>query len=584
MAIDGKLSLGHGLREALREGMNRQKLLRDLAAGSVVGVIAIPLSMALAIATDVPPQHGLYTAIVAGVVVALLGGSRTQITGPTAAFVAILVPIVHVHGLGGLLIATMMAGVLLCIMALAGMGRLIEYVPYPVVSGFTAGIAIVIATLQLKDFLGLEIHDMPESFLERALVIGQAMDTIHLPDLAVGASTLLLLILLPKIVRSVPAPLLALPLAALAAALLHAWWPDFAPATIYTRFHYDTASGPAGGIPQALPPFLFPWQEPGPGGAPIGLSLGLVRALLPAAFAIAMLAAIESLLSAVIADGMTGHRHNPDAELLALGIANIACSFFGGFAATGAVARTAANIRFGGRSPIAAITHSVVVLAAVVALAPALGYLPTAALAALLMLVAWNMSEARHVLFVARIAPKSDTFVLLTCLLLTVIFDMVIAVSAGMLLAAALFIRRMSEVTSATLHSHETHAHLSGLPGVLVYEIGGPLFFGASQKAMANIEFIDPDAKTVIFDFRDVPAVDVTGLINLESAVRKLRSKSIRVILAGIEEQPLRALHKAAWKSRFAEVPLVPRFEDAIAMVRPGPPEDHAMTESFIGR
>jgi SulP family sulfate permease len=584
MALDGRPSLGHGFREALREGMNRQKLVRDLAAGSVVGVIAIPLSMALAIATDVPPQHGLYTAIVAGAVVALLGGSRTQITGPTAAFVAILVPIVHLHGLGGLLLATMMAGMLLCIMALAGMGRLIEYVPYPVISGFTAGIAIVIATLQLKDFLGLQIHEMPESFLERALVIGRAMDTIHLPDLAVGAVTLSLLVLFPKIVRSIPAPLLVLPLVAVAAALLHAGWPEFAPATIYTRFHYDTPAGPAGGIPQALPPFLFPWQEPGPGGTPIGLSLSLIRALLPAAFAIAMLAAIESLLSAVIADGMTGHRHNPDAELLALGLANIACSFFGGFAATGAVARTAANIRFGGRSPIAALTHSAVVLAAVVALAPALGYLPTAALAALLMLVAWNMSEARHVLFVARIAPKSDTFVLVSCLLLTVVFDMVIAVSAGMLIAAALFIRRMSEVTSTTLHSHETHAHLSGLPGVLVYEIGGPLFFGASQKAMANIEFIDPNVKTVIFDFSEVPALDITGLINLESAVHKLRAKGIQVVLAGVEEQPLRALHKAEWTSRFAEVPVFARFEDAMALVRPALAQDRAMTESFIGR
>lgn len=561
--------LALGLRAALGEGYGRQALQRDVAAGAVVGVVAIPLSMALAMATGVPPQHGLYTAIVAGGITALLGGSRVQVSGPTAAFVVILAPVVAQYGLAGLAVATLMAGILLMLMGLSGLGRLIEFVPFPVTSGFTAGIGVVIATLQVKDFLGLEIAHLPEHYLGKVVALGQHLPTLHLGDAAVGAATLGLLIVVPRVVKNFPAPLIVLPLVTIAVYALHRFVPGFDPATINSRFSHviDGVSHP--GIPQMLPPFLVPWNEPGADGAPLGLSYELVRALLPSAFAIATLAAIESLLSAVIADGMTGRKHNPDAELMALGLGNIATTFLGGFAATGAIARTAANVRFGAQSPIAAITHALVVLLAVLVFAPVLGYLPIAALAGLLLLVAWNMAELRHVAHVLRIAPRSDVLVLLTCLFLTVIFDMVIAITVGMLLAFLLFVKRMSEVAQIRLVDEDELPHTDLVArGVVVYEIAGPLFFGAASKAVSSLSQIGADIRMVIFDFRKVPAIDVTGLINLESAIKKLHAAKIEVVLAGIGGQPHRALNKAGWGDQDEALAIFEDFDAGIAHCR----------------
>lgn len=530
------------LREALAAGYGLAELRADLLAGLVVGIVALPLSMALAIASGVPPQHGLYTAIVAGGLSALLGGSRTQVSGPTAAFVVLLAPISAQHGLGGLLVASAMAGLILIAMGLGRMGRLIQYIPLPVVTGFTAGIAVVIATLQLRDLFGLRVGALPDHYVERVTTLVRAAPTWRPAELAIGLLTLAVLLLWPRISRKIPSPLVALALAALLGPLLGV-------DTIGSRFQTVIDGRVVAGIPQLPPTPLLPWTLPGPDGAPLALSLDLLRALLPSAFAIAMLGAIESLLSAVIADGMTGTRHDPDAELLAQGTANLVAPFFGGFASTGALARTATNIRSGGRSPVAAMTHALVVLLAVVALAPLLARLPMAALAGLLLLVAWNMSEVRHFLHVLRVAPRSDIAVLLTCFALTILFDMVVSVSAGLVLASLLFMRRMAEISGARLAEDEVGEateERERLPvGAMHYEIRGPLFFGAAAKAMSALQASNGRARVLLLDMRHVPAMDATGLVNLETALQRLDQQGLLTVLVGVQPQPLGVLRKA---------------------------------------
>src|SRR5947208_67204 len=392
------MRLGTALRASLRHGYSTKDLRSDLLAGVVVGIVALPLSMALAVASGVAPQHGLYTAIVAGAVIAALGGSMVQVCGPTAAFVVLLAPISARFGLGGLLLAGLLAGVLLVIMGAARLGGLIQFVPYPVTTGFTAGIAVVIATRQLNDFLGLTVARRPEHYLEKVGALTQALPTLRWPDLAIGLFTLGVLILWPRITRKVPGPLIALGLGGILAALLSRWMSGFEVATILSRFK--------DGIPQLPPQPVLPWNLPGPDGKPLVLSFDLLRELAPSAFAIAMLGAIESLLSAVVADGMTGGSHDPDAELMAQGTGNLLAPFFGGIAATGAIARTATNVRSGARSPLAAVFHALFVLSAVLLLAPLLGYVPMAGLAALLLLVAWNMSDAAGFLRLVRTALR----------------------------------------------------------------------------------------------------------------------------------------------------------------------------------
>jgi sulfate permease, SulP family len=557
------------LRKTFRDGYGAAALRADLLAGMVVGIVALPLSMALAIASGVPPQHGLYTAIVAGAAIALLGGSRVQVSGPTAAFVVLLAPIAARFGLGGLLLATLLAGALLVVMGLARLGRLIEFVPYPVTTGFTAGIAVVIATLQIKDLLGLAVGPLPDPYLERLAALIAALPTAHLPDVAVGAATLALLLAWPRLRTKVPAPLVALAAAAVGAAVVARIWPQAAVATIASRFSYQVDGVVRAGIPQLPPLPVLPWHQPGPDGAPLGLSLSTLRAIAPSAFAIAMLGAIESLLSAVVADGMIRRKHDPDAELVAQGVGNLLAPFFGGIAATGAIARTATNVRAGGRSPFAAVVHSAFVLAAVLLLAPALGYLPMASLAALLLVVAWNMSEAGHVVRTVRTAPRSDVLVLATCFGLTVIFDMVVSVTAGVLLAALLFMRRMAEVSGVTLVA-EPHRVLEQPlpPDTVLYEIAGPLFFGAAQKAMSALHAVAAGVLIVILDLRSVPALDATGLVNLDSAVSRLRQEGVYVVLAGVQRQPLRALIKAGWRNRPGELAIRRTFAAGVAAAR----------------
>jgi SulP family sulfate permease len=568
LAYSAKDLLGYGLRKKLREGYTRQDFRADLLSSLVVGIVALPLSMALAIAVDVPPQHGLYTAIIAGVICALLGGTRFQVTGPTAAFVVILLPIVHRHGLTGLLIAGMMAGVILIAMGLARLGRLMQFVPHPVTTGFTAGIALVIAIFQLKDVLGLRACTaelttgcMPrtEGTFEYLAAVWDARGAANPWDVGLAALTVALLLLLPRILKRVPAPLVALVFLSLLVVILDHLIPSFQATTIASRFHYEIDGVRHPGIPPLPPLPIVPWEAAG------GIDYRMIRDLLPSAFAIAMLGAIESLMSAVVADGMSGTEHDPNSELIALGVANLVCPFFGGIAATGALARTATNIRAGARSPLSAAFHAVFLLACTIMLAPLVGYLPMAALAGLLIIVARNMSEARHFVRLARIAPRSDVMVMLTCFGLTVVFDMVIAVTFGVMLAALMFMKRMAMMTRAHLKS-VTDAKFEVPEGVRVYEIAGPLFFGAAKTAMETLHAVGKKDHTVILAMQHVPTMDATGLVALESALDRLYRSNIKVIFAGLTEEVNEILDRAGIKRVPGRLAYAPDIETAISM------------------
>jgi sulfate permease, SulP family len=559
------------LRAVIREGYTGRDLRSDALAGLVVGVVALPLAMALAIAVGVPPQHGLYTSIVAGIVVAALGGSRVQVTGPTAAFIVILAPIYTRFGLAGLLLSGFMGGLILIAMGLGRLGQLIEFIPHPVTTGFTAGIATVIATLQIKDVLGLRLTRTPDGFFDRIEAMWQARASASATELLIAAATLALLLTIPRLTRRIPAPLIAITIAGLLATALNHLAPGHAVVTIASRFHATVDGHIVNGVPPLPPLPMLPWHAPGPGGAPLPLSLATLRELLSGAFAVAMLGGIESLLSAVIADGMMGTRHDPDAELLALGIGNVITPFFGGIPATGAIARTATNVRSGARSPIASIVHALTVLLAVVALAPLIGYLPMAGLAALLLVVAWNMSEVKHFGHILRVAPRSDALVLLTCFGLTVVFDMVVAVSVGVVLAALLFMRRMAEITSATLSSEADGDHSSvgiseSLKGdVRIYEIAGPLFFGAAQKAMGLVGSVTGRLKALIIRLDKVPVMDATGLVALESAISALTKSGCMTILTGLQPQPTKLIARAGFKDRPWRLMIRPDLASGVA-------------------
>jgi sulfate permease, SulP family len=558
-------SLAYGVRTRLAAGYGRADLRADLMAGLVVGVVALPLSMALAIASGVPPQYGLYTAIVAGTVCALLGGTQFQITGPTAAFVVLLVPVVTRFGLGGLLIAGLMAGVIQIAMGLMKLGRLIIFIPHPVTTGFTAGIAVVIATTQLEGFFGIAQGGTPESYVERVAGLWAARGTASLAEVAIALFTLAVLIGLPRLTKKIPAPLVALVAAAGAAALLGQLVDGFEVATIGSRFTTIIDGESVRGIPPLPPMPVLPWAMGGADGAPLTLDFELIRALLPSAFGIAMLGAIESLLAAVVADGMAGTKHDPNGELMAVGIGNVLCPFFAGIPATGALARTATNINAGARSPFAAVVHAGFVLACTVLLAPAVAYLPMAALAALLLVVAKNMSEYRHFAHLVRVAPRSDVLVLVTCFVLTVAFDMVLAVSVGVVLAALLFMRRMSELADFA-PDVETQRRYDLPAGVRVYDIGGPMFFGAAQKAMAVLDQIEKRHGAIILVMDRVPAMDATGLVAFETLIARIKRAGQKVILCGVAAQPREVLARAGIQREKGRIAFAPDIETAVSM------------------
>jgi len=564
LAFRAKDLLAYGLRSRLREGYSIKDFRADLLAALVVGVVALPLSMALAIACDVKPQHGLYTAIIAGFVCAILGGTRFQVTGPTAAFVVILVPIVHRFGLGGLLLAGGMAGVILIAMGLARLGKLMQFVPHPVTTGFTMGIAIVIGMLQLKDVFGVTLPRTEGTF-EYLGALWTTRGQINPYDTAIAVVTIGLLLGLPRVLKRVPAPLVALTIVALLVVVCQHVWPGFHASTIgnLEKFTVKIGGETIHGIPPLPPIPMIPWHLPG-----VTLDYHTIRELLPSAFAIAMLGAIESLMAAVIADGMGGSHHDPNAELIALGVGNILCPFFGGIAATGALARTATNIRAGARSPFAAAMHAIFILACTIVLAPLVAYLPMAGLAGLLIIVARNMSEARHFTRLLRIAPRSDVVVAVTCFTLTVVFDMVIAVTVGVVLAALLFMRRMAMTTTVALETAQ-HAGLGAElpPGIRLYEVAGPMFFGAAKSAMEAIATVGSGSDhTFVLNMEHVPTIDVTGLVALESVLDRLYRSRIKVIFAGLTPEVADLLDRAGIKRQPGRLAYAPDVETAVSM------------------
>lgn len=536
---------------------------RDLIAGVTVGIIAIPLAMALAIASGVPPQHGLYTAIIAGIVIAVTGGSRFSISGPTAAFVVILYPVAQQFGVGGLLMATLISGLFLVAMGMARLGRLIEYIPPSVTLGFTGGIAIVIATLQIKDFFGLSVAEIPETYVGKVEALAQALPSWQWGDTLVGVATLAVLLLWPKLRLPVPGHLPAVLVGAGLGFGLHAAGVDVA--TIGSKFSYTLSDGTQGmGIPPIAPTLMMPWSLPGPDGAPVVWDLAAIQRLLPAAFSMAMLGAIESLLCAVVLDGMTGRKHSSNGELVGQGLGNILAPFFGGITATAAIARSAANVRAGATSPISGIIHALVVLAAILVLAPWLSWLPLSAMAALLLLVAWNMSEAHKVVDLIRRAPGSDVLVLLVCLSLTVIFDMVIAITFGVILASLLFMREIAKMTKLQdLAEHKRYA--DEVPAqTLLYKINGPLFFAAAERVFDELLGQVQDNKTLILQMEAVSILDAGGLSAFQQFAKRMAKAGVQLKVAELQFQPLKTLARAKVRPIPGELEFYGSLEEAI--------------------
>ena len=561
------LRLCHALREVLAEGYNANKLSKDLLAGLTVGIIAIPLAMALAIASGVAPQYGLYTAIIAGFIIALTGGSRYSISGPTAAFVVILYPVAMKYGLSGLLLATVLSGVLLLLMAAFRLGRLIEYIPEPVTLGFTYGIAVVIATLQINDFFGLKLTGLPEHYAEKVALLAQHLPQLSPASLAVALVTLGVMLLWPKLKIPLPAHLPALFIGTLLALLLLQF--GFELDTIGSRFSYSTADGnPGSGIPPYLPYFDWPWLRPGPDGELLGFSWQLLKDLLAAAFAMAMLGAIESLLCAVVLDGMSGRRHSANSELLGQGIGNIITPFFGGITATAALARSAANYKAGAQSPLSAMVHALVLLLALVLLAPVLSYLPMAALAALLLMVAWNMSEAPKAVHLLKTAPRSDIWVFITCFSLTVLFDMVIAITTGILLATVLFVKEIAQMSKVTDISNQRKQVEQALPdGWQVLKISGPLFFAAADRIFADIARLSEQSRGLVLYMDGVPLLDAGGLAALNKLISKCQHNNTELVIADLQFQPLKTLAKAGVQPIPGRLTFYPTLREALDML-----------------
>ncbi|ELY2620281.1 C4-dicarboxylic acid transporter DauA [Cronobacter malonaticus] len=537
-----------------REKYTVSRLSRDLIAGITVGIIAIPLAMALAIGSGVPPQYGLYTSAIAGIVIALSGGSRYSVSGPTAAFVVILYPVAQQFGLSGLLMATLLSGVFLILFGLARFGRLIEYIPLPVTLGFTSGIGITIATMQIKDFFGLEIAHMPEHYLPKVAALAVALPGLNPGDVAIGIVTLGVLVLWPRLGIRLPGHLPALLAGCAVMGVVHLLDGDVA--TIGSRFHYLLADGTQGsGIPPLLPQLVLPWDLP---GSSFTLSFDALRALLPAAFSMAMLGAIESLLCAVVLDGMTGTRHNANSELIGQGLGNLVAPFFGGITATAAIARSAANVRAGATSPLAAVFHALLVLLALLALAPLLSWLPLSAMAALLLMVAWNMSEAHKVIGLLRRAPKDDIVVMLICLSLTVLFDMVIAISVGVVLASLLFMRRVARMTRLA------PLNVSVPEDVLAVRVTGPLFFAAAEGIFTPLLAQAAGKRVIVMQWDAVPVLDAGGLDALQRFIERLPD-GCELRICHLEFQPLRTLARAGVQPIPGRLAFFPGSDAALA-------------------
>ena len=506
------------------KGYSGAQFGKDVTSGLIVAIIALPLSIALALASGVTPEQGLYTAIIAGFVISMLGGSRVQIAGPTAAFATIVAGIVAKNGFSGLVLATLIAGMLLVLMGIFKLGSLIKFIPYTITTGFTTGIAVTLIIGQLKDFLGITFVNSPIETIEKLEELVHQFHTFNYEALIIGAVSLAVLIVFPKFIKKIPPSIFAIVISAVLVKVF-----DMNVNTIGSLYTISSALP----VP-SLPEFNF----------------DSVKAILPDAFTIAVLAAVESLLSCVVADGMTGSRHNSNTELIAQGAGNIASAIFGGIPATGAIARTAANIKNGGRTPVAGMVHAVILLLVLVVLMPYAALIPMPTIAAILFVVAYNMSEWREFVAIIKKSPKSDTLILLVTFVLTVVFDLVVAIIVGVILATVMFMKRMSDVTDAygwkeiDESTDKESIRLKKIPeNTMVFEITGPIFFGASTKVVDVIK--NADKQVLVLRMRSVPAIDATGLHSLEAIIRQCRKQNKTLILSHINEQPLKTLEKA---------------------------------------
>jgi len=538
------------LLQAKSDGLwTRAHIRNNVLAGLVVGVVALPLAMAFAIASGARPEQGLYTAIVAGLCTSLFGGTRMQISGPTGAFVAVLAIITAQHGIAGLQIATLMAGVILVAFGVARLGAVLKFIPNPVITGFTAGIAVIIFVGQWKDFLGLTPAASGLRFHQKLWSLIEALPSINVPTAALGALALAILILAARRLPRIPAPLIALVVVTGIQAVFH----FNGVATIGTAF---------GGIPRTLPTLAIP-----------SLDLARVLSLVGPAFTIALLGAIESLLSAVVADGMAGTRHDSNQELIGQGVANILAPLFGGFAATGAVARTATNIRNGASSPLAGVVHSVFLILVILFLAPLASAIPLCCLSAVLFVVAWNMSEIPHVVRLVRGAPRPDVAVLLISFTLTVFVDLVVAVNVGVILAALLFMRRMADAVhveqqdAAANPLAEDSAGADG-SGFVIYSIDGPFFFGAAAKLERTLEHIQRPATTLILRMGNVPFVDATGIFALEEIITDFQKHGASVVLAEVRPNVRKKLARSGMVEQVGLSNVVDSLEHALRRAR----------------
>jgi len=540
------------------------QLGKDIIAGIIVAIIALPLSIALAIASGVTPEKGLITAIVAGFFISLLGGSRVQIGGPTGAFVIIIYGIIQKFGMSGLTLATIMAGILMIIFGLMKFGSVIKFIPYPITTGFTSGIAIVLFSTQIKDFFGLKMEEVPSEFIEKWHAYIQAFDSTQVYTLGIGLLTLLIIVLWPKINKKIPGSLVALIVATLLVSLL-----DLPVETIGSRF---------GNIPNTFSIIDF---------GSIDFSLENIRQLAAPAFTIAFLASIESLLSAVVADGMIGSKHRSNMELVAQGVANIASSLFGGIPATGAIARTAANVKNGGRTPVAGIVHSLTILLIMLIFMPLAKLIPMTAMAAILIVISYNMSEWRSFKGLLR-STKSDMAILLVTFIMTVLFDLVFAIGIGMIVAMFFFIRRMSESTtfvsidsiSAAIIADDADNKTDYVEpqelldsklidsGIMIYQIEGPLFFGVANTFMDIMNEIRSNCRILILSFENVPNIDASAVNALNRILKRSKELKIKVYFAGLKDQPVKVLDNTGILAKVGEEKIFSNINDAVIVAK----------------
>ncbi|MDK0890010.1 sulfate permease [Clostridium perfringens] len=529
-------------------GFSKEQFLKDLIAGIIVAIIALPLSIALGISSGVSPEKGLITAIIAGFIISLLGGSRVQIGGPTGAFVVIVFGIIKNHGVDGLIIATFMAGIILVLFGLLRFGSLIKYIPYPITVGFTSGIAITLLSTQVKDFLGLSITKTPSEFIPKWEAYISHMNTTNLYTLAIGLLALIILIFWPKINKKIPGSLIALIVTTLVVFIF-----NLPVATIGSQFGKISSNIPIPHIPN--------------------LNLNTLKALIGPAFTIALLGGIESLLSAVVSDGMIGDKHNSNAELIAQGLANIGSSLFGGIPATGAIARTAANVKNGGRTPISGIVHSITLLLIMLVFMPLAKFIPLTTLSAILIIVSYNMSEWRTFKAILK-APKSDIAILLITFFLTVLFDLVIAIGIGMIVSMCLFIRRVATSIEVNELNESDCSYKSNIDtdmenlkvgeNVLVYDIRGHLFFGAVDTFMNTMKEINDDAKVLVLRMRHTKTLDVTGYKQIKNIALSCKSRNMTLIISELQEQPKKVMRLMGFIDTLGEDHFATNFDEAL--------------------